>query len=78
MPPRRPVAARLPKPEDVSEAGLQLSALTEAARAHGEQSEPDHEIGDLHSILATCWAEMTPAQRSRVFQVHKHLAEEWS
>lgn len=51
--------------------------LIDAARAHGEQSEPDHEIGDLQEILLSCWEVMTPEQRSRVYKEHADKVEDW-
>jgi hypothetical protein len=38
--------------------------LLEAARLHGENSEPDHEVGDLQSLFLACWSVMTPEQRA--------------
>ena len=33
------------------------------AKKHGEDSEPDHEVGDLQDLLRAAWAQMTPEQR---------------
>ena len=38
-------------------------SLLECAVAHGENSEPDHEVGDLQDLLVACWSVMSPAQR---------------
>lgn len=38
--------------------------LTEAARRHGENSEPDHEAGDLQDFFFACWLVMSPEQRA--------------
>lgn len=35
-----------------------LEELLEAAKQHGLQSEPDHEVGDLRDILHYAWAQM--------------------
>ena len=35
-----------------------------AARTHGEDSEPDHEVGDLQDFLRVAFRLMTPTQRS--------------
>jgi len=40
--------------------------LMEAARLHGENSEPDHEVGDLQDLFFACWLVMTPEQRALV------------
>lgn len=36
----------------------------EGARLHGENSEPDHEVGDLAAFLVACWSAMLPEQRA--------------
>lgn len=41
--------------------GLEL--ILKAAEAHGENSEPDYEVGDLQVVLRAAWALMTPGQR---------------
>jgi len=38
--------------------------LVEAARLHGENSEADHEVGDLQDLFFACWSVMTPGQRA--------------
>ena len=48
--------------------------LLEAARRHGAESEPDHEVGDLEEIVFACWARLTPAQRA---EVHTEIMTEW-
>lgn len=40
-----------------------LEALLKIAKAHGEDSEPDHEVGDLQDLLRPMWALLTPEQR---------------
>ena len=40
------------------------SLLIEAARFHGENSEPDHEVGDLQDLFLACWPVMSPEQRA--------------
>ncbi len=37
--------------------------LLKAATRHGEDSEPDHEVGDLQDFLRAAWNLMTPAQQ---------------
>lgn len=41
--------------------------ITEAAKQHGEDSEPDMEVGDLQEALYAAWKELDPAARQRVF-----------
>ena len=40
-----------------------LETLIEAAKQHGEDSEPDHEVGDLQDFLRAMWELLTPEQR---------------
>lgn len=42
--------------------------LVEAARLHGENSDPDHEVGDLQDLFFACWRVMSPAQRTHIFE----------
>lgn len=44
-----------------------LDALIAAAAKHGEESDPDHEVGDLQDILRACWERLTPRQRREVW-----------
>lgn len=40
-----------------------LVQLLTACQVHGEQSEPDMEVGDLQGIVRDLWNALTPAQR---------------
>lgn len=42
---------------------LDIMFYTAAAQQHGEDSEPDHEVGDLQDMLRAMWSILTPAQR---------------
>jgi hypothetical protein len=55
----------------------ELEKLFAAAKAHGEASEPDHEVGDLQAVLVSCWARMTEAQRREVWGEHAEIVAEW-
>lgn len=44
--------------------GIEL--LLAAARQHGLDSDPDHEVGDLQEASRKMWELMTPAQRLRL------------
>jgi len=48
-------------PASTQHAGIEL--IIEAARRHGEASDPDHEVGDLQDALREAWATMTASQR---------------
>jgi hypothetical protein len=54
-----------------------LARLLAATEAHGQQSEPEHEAGDLQQILRSCWARLTPAQQRAVYQEHAELVLAW-
>lgn len=40
-----------------------LNVLLAAAKQHGEDSDPDHEVGDLQDLLRPMWAILTPEQQ---------------
>lgn len=42
---------------------MNLQYYLDAAQQHGEDSEPDHEVGDLQDLLRTMWSLLTPEQR---------------
>lgn len=44
------------------DAGL-VEDLIGFAQKHGEDSDPDHEVGDLQDLLRAAWKLMTPEQR---------------
>jgi hypothetical protein len=62
-----------PSDTDLADGGLE--ALLASARAHGRQSDPDQEVGDLQEILRACWEVMTPPQRAQVFEAHRDLLD---
>jgi hypothetical protein len=46
---------------------MDIEKLILAAQHHGEDSESDHEVGDLQDLLRACWATMPPKARRAVF-----------
>ena len=42
--------------------------LIAAAQQHGEDSEPDHEVGDLQEVVRAMWKLLTPSQRVAVLR----------
>jgi hypothetical protein len=40
-----------------------INVLVRGAEQHGEDSEPDHEVGDLQELLILMWGLLTPEQR---------------
>ncbi len=45
---------------------ISLEEILNSAKAHGEQSDPEHEIGDLQHALVECWRRLTPKARAEV------------
>jgi hypothetical protein len=54
-----------------------LVQLFEACKVHGEQSEPDHEVGDLRNILRFCWDLLGPVARTEVYDTFHDIREVW-
>jgi hypothetical protein len=54
-----------------------LDRLLDAAEAHGRESEPDHEVGDLRDLLLSCWQRLSSAQQRAVYDEHRDLVAEW-
>jgi hypothetical protein len=53
----------------------ELDQLKAAARAHGEESSPDMEIGDLQAILFSCCAVLTDKQKEEVVDDCAYILE---
>lgn len=45
---------------------LSVDNIMAAASAHAESGEPDHEVGDLQSVLRAAWELMTLKQRQQL------------
>lgn len=43
-----------------------LKRILDAAAAHGCQSDPDHEVGDLQDALRAAWQLMTEGQQAKL------------
>lgn len=54
-----------------------LERLLKAAAAHGRESDPDHEVGDLQDILRSAWRTMSPEQRKKVSAEYAQLPRDW-
>lgn len=48
-----------------------IETLIEAARQHGLDSEPDHEVGDLQSLLRDCWEALDPISAMHIYKKHE-------
>jgi len=44
---------------------IKYQDILDAAKAHGENSEPEHEVGDLQEMLALAYNTMTREQREK-------------
>lgn len=51
----------------VKDAAIEI--LIDGAQQHGEDSEPDHEVGDLQDFLRAMWGMLTPRQRKAFFKL---------
>jgi hypothetical protein len=49
------------KPVEVVNEPVELVLIS--AQTHGEESEPDHEVGDLQDALRLMWKHLPPQQR---------------
>jgi hypothetical protein len=60
---RVPGTAPVVRREPVRDALSLVEQIVEAARRHGEQDVPEHEVGDLQDSLRLAWARLTPEAR---------------
>ena len=44
-----------------------IDHLLAVAKQHGEDSEPDHEVGDLQDFLRAAWAQLSEQQKAAFF-----------
>lgn len=65
------------RPRKQPDTSKMLLRLFAAAKAHGEESESDHEIGDLQGILYSCWARLSHDARREVFASHAELISDY-
>ena len=49
--------------------------LLKAARYHGTESEPDHEVGDLQDVVIAAWSIMSVEHRAKLLSELDNLAE---
>lgn len=52
-----------------------LEELFASARQHGEESDPEHEVGDLQQLVGLCWERLSPAQREEAAREFEALRE---
>ncbi len=58
----------MPAAQSLPQAPLVLESLLNLAKAHGEDSEPDHEVGDLQDLLRAVWPLLTAEQICTLMQ----------
>lgn len=44
-----------------------IEQIIDHAKQHGEESEPDMEVGDLQEALRACWELLSPDQHTAVY-----------
>ncbi len=54
-----------------------LDRILEAAQAHGEDDDPEHEVGDLQGIIHTMWGVLSDEQKAVVVASTADLLDEW-
>lgn len=52
---------------------LDIEFYIEVAQEHGEDSEPDHEVGDLQLFVREMWSLLTPEQKAAFARNHHVL-----
>lgn len=60
-----PVKPLTPEEREKARTDPLIDKVLEAATAHGEASEPDHEVGDLQQALRTAWELLGPVEREK-------------
>lgn len=61
----------------MSKQNTALQELLDAARRHGERSDPEHEVGDLQDLLTACWKRLAPRDRLGVVKESWELLHNW-
>ena len=73
-----PAAPPSPKTELARAAEIlppaEIEALFQAARIHGQESEPDHEVGDLQQALLAAW-NLMDSQQKVAFMAHWSITD---
>lgn len=54
-----------------------IEQVLQSARAHGDASEPDHEIGDLQDALRLVFDRLSRTQRRLVLSRMEREIEDW-
>ena len=67
-------AKRVQRATERGEVEAGVEAIIDAATRHGQESDPDHEVGDLQDALRLAWDLLIPAARKtllrRYFETH--------
>ena len=54
-----------------------LQQVLDAAKRHGKESEPDHEVADLQDLLWACFAKMPNDLAATVLEDWIDFVSEW-
>lgn len=52
-----------------------LEALLSAAEEHGEEGEPEHEVGDLQDLARACWERLDAKARREIYDQFRNKEE---
>lgn len=52
-----------PSPDDPDDPNGALERILQLAKEHGEESDPEHEVGDLQQSLMRAWCFLNAAQK---------------
>lgn len=63
-------------PRNYQSATGAIEMLISAAQRHGENSEPDREVGDLQTMLRWAWVRLAPGDREAMWGKFAELVEE--
>jgi hypothetical protein len=54
-----------------------LDLILAAAEIHGEESDPEHEVGDLQGVIYTMWNVLSDDQKAVVVASTAELVDQW-
>jgi hypothetical protein len=54
-----------------------LDLILAAAEIHGEEADPEHEVGDLQEVIYEMWSVLTDDQKAVVVASTAELVDTW-
>jgi hypothetical protein len=54
-----------------------IEKLIEAAKKHGDEGEPDHEVGDLQEIARYLWSQLPLSSKKTTMEHFESYLYEW-